>query len=106
MSITAGPHRLTTDNNTPVAEGGDLTAHDHIVMDNASGPDLLKYHTLSLNVSFHLRAGTPIVVRVYQDQARTVVNFGGSSTFMDLYLKSDQLDRLITLLTVARRHLP
>ena len=83
-----------------------LTEHDHIVDDERIYPDLHGYYLpWDLSVSLHLRATTPIVVRVHADEHRAVVRFGANSAQTDLFVKADQLDRLIAVLTAARTRL-
>jgi len=83
-----------------------LTEHDHIVDDEGTYPDLDGFYLpWGLSVSLHLRAATPIVVRVHTDEHRAVVRFGANSAQTDLFVNADQLDRLITVLTAARTRL-
>jgi hypothetical protein len=94
---------LAVDKTTDTA----LTANDYLVGDEDAHPNLLEFKGLwALGVSAHLYAETPLVVRLYERDNRVTVRVGGDSAELYLYLPADQIDRLITLLTAARKRLP
>jgi len=104
MTITqAVPTGTST---VPMSADPVLTDHDYIIGDGQPYPDLSGcYLPFAMGFTLHLRDTTPIVVRVHESKRRVVVSFGANSVEADLFLKADQLDRLITVLTAARGRL-
>jgi hypothetical protein len=95
MTVTVG---------TPA--GSPLSANDYLLGRDEYGPDLSKYALpWSVDVNVHVRNGSPIEARVYDDEDRITVKVGAFSAQVLLYLPADQIDRLIALLTAARQRL-
>ena len=93
---------VTVDKNADVP----LSANDYLLSRHEHGPDLVRFALpWTLGVNVHLREDMPIQVRVYDEDNRITVKFGGFSADVDVYLPADQIDRLIHLLIAARDRL-
>jgi hypothetical protein len=83
-----------------------LSEHDRIVAAGDYEPRgtniLLPW---ALGVDFHLRADTPVTVRLYPAEKRVTIRLGCYPAELDLYASADRLDRLITVLAAARQRL-
>lgn len=80
-----------------------LTDNDYIITRPEDEPDLIRFALpWAIDVSLHVRAETPIVVHLYPTEFRAMVRFGGFSDRVDVFLSTEQIDRLINVLTVAR----
>jgi hypothetical protein len=83
-----------------------LTDLDAIISAGEREPDQYACDLpLHVGVSVHLRAETPVQVRLWPDQNRAVVSIGMHRAGVDLFVDADQIDRLITLLTATRQRL-
>ena len=83
-----------------------LGDNDYVVTAEEPRPSLTSSPAAwGMSVNFHLRAETPLLACVYRDQDRITVGLGGVADDLTLFLHTDQLDRLITVLHAARRRL-
>jgi hypothetical protein len=96
---------MTVTVSEPAIQAG-LTDLDAIIRAGEREPDQATCDLpLHVGVSVHLRAETPVLVRLWPDQNRAVVSIGMHRAGVDLFVDADQIDRLITLLTATRQRL-
>jgi hypothetical protein len=90
----------------PDVVGDALTSNDYVVSADDPRPNVSDIPmSWAMSVNYHFWPDTPVVACVYDDEDRITVSLGGVHDDLTLYLPADQLDRLIAVLTAARRRL-